>query len=91
MTRHKLDEIMKGLDEEAKADPPETHRITRVSPLTGEVNSLDLTAPASEWAAYKSGEFHIQHALKSLNDDEREFILTGIYPGEFEETVGPER
>lgn len=64
-------------------------KISRRSPLTGITTTLDLPISESEWSAYLKGAL-IQEALPRLSDDEREFILSGLLPGEFEKYVGPE-
>ena len=63
--------------------------IRRKSPFSGEINSMEI--PLSEedwikrWMRYESGA-HIQDAFDVLNPDQREFIMTGITPAEWNET-----
>lgn len=64
-------------------------RFTRVSPLTGKENTLDLAVTASQLRDWQAGT-PIQRVMPHLTDDEREFLLTGLLPGEFDTYVGPE-
>ena len=41
-----------------------------------------VTVPRKEVEAYVAGEL-IQNALKSVSADDREFLISGISPGEF--------
>lgn len=57
--------------------------IERVSPLTGEINTMDLDITQEQLDAFYNGSELIQHAFPNLTADEREFILTGITPDEW--------
>ena len=57
--------------------------ITRRSPITREVRTLDLPVTREQIAAWKGGEL-IQKAMPHLSDDEREFIMTGITSEEWD-------
>jgi hypothetical protein len=61
--------------------------ITRTSPFSGKVNSMNIEVTPEEIEAYNNGEL-IQRAFPRLSADEREFIKTGITPTEWEETFG---
>lgn len=63
--------------------------ITRRSPLTGKLNSLELPITAAQIARWHSGDL-IQRAFPHLSADEREFLITGLYPGESDDFLGPE-
>lgn len=65
-------------------------KITRESPLTGKTTTLELDVTPDEYHAWRTGTL-IQNAMPRLNDDEREFILSGCLPGEFEQFVEPEK
>ena len=65
--------------------------LTRKSPLTGKDNTLELDVTPEEWRAWDDGRGPlIQRCFPRLSDDEREFILTGCLPGEFETIMGEE-
>ncbi len=64
-------------------------KITRTSPVTGKTSTLELDTTPDEYHAWRTGTL-IQNAMPRLNDDEREFILSGCLPGEFETFVGEE-
>ena len=56
--------------------------VERKSPLTGNVNKmyLDITQEQiAEWNAPAQERRLIQDIFPNLNEDEREFIMTGLY------------
>ena len=63
--------------------------IIRVSPRTGIENSMDIDVTNEQLAAwdYGNGEL-IQNAMPNVNADEREFILTGYTPEDWEGMYG---
>jgi 7,8-dihydro-6-hydroxymethylpterin-pyrophosphokinase len=64
--------------------------IERASPFTGELRTLDLDVTQEQMQAWQSGTV-IQRAMPHLSADEREFILTGILPEEWDEMFGEEQ
>jgi len=50
--------------------------ITRTSLLSGITRTRDLPITPQQWAAYTAGA-HIQNAIPTLSEGDREFILTG--------------
>jgi hypothetical protein len=50
--------------------------ITRKSPLTGEVNTMEIDVTEAQIQAWKDGTL-IQVAMPHLSAVEREFIMTG--------------
>ena len=63
-------------------------KITRKSPFTGQVHTMDIEVTDEQVADYESGTL-LQRAFPHLSADEREFIKTGITPQEWEDTFGP--
>jgi hypothetical protein len=57
--------------------------VTRVSPLTGKVNTLNLDITMEEMMAWKAGKL-IQDAFPRLSASEREFIKTGLTNDDWE-------
>jgi hypothetical protein len=57
--------------------------VRRRSPLTGEINDLDLPITVQQIRAYEAGAL-IQNAFPNLTPDQREFLKTGTYPGEWD-------
>jgi outer membrane biogenesis lipoprotein LolB len=62
-------------------------RITRTSRLTGKTSVMDLPITREQLAAWVDGEL-IQNAMPHLNADQREFVMTGITPDEWQAVFG---
>ena len=65
--------------------------VTRISPLTGNVNKmyLDITQEqVNEWNKPAKERRLIQDIFPNLNDDEREFIMTGYTPADWRNLYG---
>ena len=63
--------------------------ITRQSPISGKIHSLDLDITEEQVAAWQAGAY-IQNAFPNLSPDEREFLKTGITAEEWEVLFGGE-
>lgn len=63
--------------------------ITRTSPLTGTVNSLFIDVTIDEVLDWQQGTL-IQDAMPNLTADEREFVMSGITPTEWDEYFSEE-
>lgn len=61
--------------------------ITRQSPWSGKVHTLDLSITDEQVARWMQGEL-IQNAMSNLTDGQREFFMTGITKEEWEEAWG---
>lgn len=57
--------------------------VSRKDPMTGRIRSVSMNITPEQMAAYESGTV-IQLAAPNLTADEREFILTGLLPEEFD-------
>lgn len=57
--------------------------ITRTSPISGVTRTLNFNVSDDEVLVYMSGA-PVQDAFPNLSSDEREFILTGITPEEWD-------
>jgi hypothetical protein len=62
-------------------------KITKTSPFTNTTNVMDINVTQEQIALWESGTL-IQVAMPHLSADEREFIMTGITPSEWEENFG---
>jgi hypothetical protein len=58
-------------------------KIVRTSPLTGRENSMVVDITPDQYEKYLNGEL-IQIAFPHLTNAEREFILTGYTPQDWE-------
>lgn len=63
--------------------------ITRKSPFSNKVNTRDIDVSEEEIRAWESG-VPIQHAMRDLSADDREFLMTGITPEEWDAAFGHE-
>lgn len=57
--------------------------VTKKSPITGKTTTLDLAVTDDQLRRWMDGEL-IQRAMPQLTADEREFLITGMAPGEFD-------
>ena len=65
-------------------------KITKRSPFTGKVNTLDIPVTQEQLDNWRNGEL-IQNAMPNLTASQREFIMTGILDdSEWDEMLGPE-
>ena len=58
--------------------------ITRTSTLSGHISSMNIDVTLEQVASWEQGEL-VQNAMPNLSADEREFIMTGITPAEWNE------
>lgn len=63
-------------------------KISRISALSGKTHTLDLDITQDQLEAWQSGKLLIQEAFPQLSNTEREFLLSGITEGEWEEVFG---
>lgn len=63
--------------------------ITRTSPVSGKTTTMEIDVTQSQLDSWESGQL-IQNAMPNLSEDEREFILTGITPEEWDSMFGEE-
>ena len=62
-------------------------RVTKTSMLSGNMSTMDLPIRQGQLDRWLSGEL-IQNAMPNLNADQREFLMTGITPAEWNEMFG---
>ena len=60
--------------------------ITRTSPMTGMINTMDVSVTEVQIAQWQGGML-IQDAMPDLSVDEREFLMTGLTPADWEKMV----
>ena len=61
--------------------------IERKSMVSGKVHAMDLDVTQEQMDAWSAG-MYIQDAMPQLSDGEREFMMTGITPEEWDATFG---
>lgn len=65
--------------------------ITRRSPFSGKFHQMDLPITSGQLARWEAGD-PIQNVFPHLSAEQREFILTGITPEEWDATFNaPEK
>lgn len=65
----------------------ETRSISRKSPLTGEMNTRVMQIDMADFNRWKNGTL-IQEAMPYLTDEEREFLITGCTPEDWDKLWG---
>ncbi len=60
------------------------------SQLTGAINTMDLPVTEAQITQWQQSGQVIQRALPMLNPAQREFLLTGATPEEWDAMMGPE-
>lgn len=70
-------------------------KITKISPVTGKENTMDLPIDTQErlqaYEAWCNGKGLIQNELHFLTADQREFLITGITPEEWDKVFKEDR
>jgi hypothetical protein len=62
-------------------------QIVRTSTLSGNTSAMEIDVSQDQLDAWLNGAL-IQNAMPNLNADEREFIMTGITPNEWDAMFG---
>ena len=62
-------------------------QITRKSPLTGEVNTMEINVTAAQISAWENGEL-AQSAFPNASPSEREFIMSGYTDFDWDKMFG---
>lgn len=57
--------------------------ITRTSPFSGKTHSMEINVTQEQLDVWQGGQL-IQKVLPHLTPDEREFLMTGITPEEWD-------
>lgn len=61
--------------------------ITKRSPFSKKLNTRNIPVTQAQLLVWEKGEL-IQNAMPNLSADDREFLMTGITPEEWEATFG---
>ena len=65
-----------------------TVKVTRTSFRSGKTLTLELDISPEDYATWLKGEVLTQHLFPNLSAEHREFLISGLHPGEFDEIVG---
>ena len=63
--------------------------ITRISSITGLKHTMDIPVTKEQLDKWNEG-MHIQHAMPNIPAEQREFLMTGITPDEWDAVFGKE-
>jgi hypothetical protein len=61
--------------------------VTKKSPISGKVSSMELSITEAQLEAHKNGEL-AQNIFPNLSVEEREFLISGITPKEWNDLFG---
>tara|TARA_R100001126_G_scaffold83005_1_gene51279 strand:- start:336 stop:584 length:249 start_codon:yes stop_codon:yes gene_type:complete len=64
--------------------------VDRVSPVTGNTNSMFMLIDVADYKKWRLGGGLIQDLMPYLSEDEREFLMTGIMPEEWGQATDKE-
>lgn len=64
-------------------------QITKISMLSGKTHTREIAVTPEQIKAWQDGTL-IQDAMPHLSADDREFLMTGATPEEWEQAFGPE-
>ena len=62
--------------------------ISKRNVVTGQLNQMDLPVTEEQIIQWQRGEL-VQSIFNKLTPDQREFLLSGMLPGEWEKLLGP--
>jgi hypothetical protein len=60
------------------------------SHMTGKFNTMEIPVTKEEVLAWMHSDRHIQDVFPTLSAEQREFLMTGSTPGEWNAIFGPE-
>ncbi len=63
-------------------------QVTKQSPLTGEINSMDLPITAEQLLDWKQNHRLVQDVFPHLTAQQREFLISGYTPEDWEIIFG---
>jgi hypothetical protein len=61
--------------------------VTKQSPSSGKMNSMELPITEAQLKAHQNGEL-VQNVFPTLSREEREFLVSGISPKEWNDLFG---
>ena len=61
--------------------------VTKQSPISGKMNSMELPITEAQLEAHRNGEY-AQNVFPTLSAEEREFLISGITPKEWNDLFG---
>jgi predicted DNA-binding transcriptional regulator AlpA len=64
-------------------------KVTRISPFSGKKHTMDLPITIAQLHRFEDG-MAVQDVFPDLSPEQREFILTGITPEEWDEKLPPD-
>lgn len=65
--------------------------ITKRSPISGQLNSLELDITQAQLDEYNTGKKLVQNIFPNLTRDEREFLISGTTAEDWSNAFGKEK
>ena len=65
-------------------------QISKVSMITGRKHTRTIVLDPADLDRWQNSDVLIQHAMPYLSSDDREFLISGVTPSEWEEAFGDE-
>ena len=62
--------------------------VSKRSPRTGEVNTRDINCTQEQYDSWKSGAGLIQRVMPNVSAEDREFLISGYTPEDWEAIFG---
>lgn len=66
-------------------------RFMRKSPISGKIHEMEIDCTPEQFADWNLNGKLIQNAMPNVPAEQREFLMTGITPQEWNEMFGEER
>jgi hypothetical protein len=63
-------------------------RITKTSLLSGRTNTREIDVTVDQLHQWRDGPAFIQDVMPNLSADDREFLMTGVTPEEWQSAFG---
>ena len=69
-----------------RVSSPESVEVSKASPLTGKLHTMTLPIPEAQFRKYLYTQYtvNLQDVFPHLTTEEREFLITGIVPDEWD-------
>ncbi len=70
------------------ADDGKSAKVTKQSPLTGKANTMELPITREQFTEWREKRAYIQTAMPHLSKEQREFLISGYTPEDWNMLFG---